>query len=251
MELEAYLDGQLHGERLSAFERRVRDDSALAAQLALQRRIDGALTRCFVAPPAPSLTAHVASENGQAAQPRIGVRPQRRVVRWPLAIAAMLVLFIGVPVMVWEWRDIMGVGTPKVQYADTRAMALDLAYNQQVGEKQFKPDWVCKDQDEFAGYFVNRLGQPLKMKPLAANATDWGVSYTGGISSRSMGVLARIDGQPVIVFVDRLDCDNREGFSQACHLNLFRRELGELVLYEVSPFDQPKMLDLFYVPTAK
>jgi hypothetical protein len=153
--------------------------------------------------------------------------------------------------MVWEWRDIMGVGTPRVQYADTRAMALDLAYNQQVGEKQFKPDWVCKDQDEFASYFVNRLGQPLKMKPLAANATDWGVSYTGGISSRSMGVLARIDGQPVIVFVDRLDCDNREGFSQACHLNLFRRELGELVLYEVSPFDQPKMLDLFYVPTAK
>jgi hypothetical protein len=255
MELEAYLDGQLSGERLGAFERRLRTDAQLAAQVDLQRRIDGSLTRCFVAPPpAEHALQAAAPSNGRvvevleakaANQP---VSAPRRVLRWPLALAASIALLVGVPYLVIEWRQMLGIGQPAVQYADTRAMALDLAYNQQVNDKKFKPDWVCKTDDEFAGYFADRLGQPLKMKPLVGNVADWGVSFTGGITPRSMGVLARIDGQPVVVFVDRLDADKGEKFSTPCHLHMFRREVGELVLYEITPFDQAKLLELFYVP---
>src|SRR5882724_4069072 len=51
LEVEAYLDGQLAGERLGFFERRLQAEPALAAELRLQRRIDESITRCFIVPP--------------------------------------------------------------------------------------------------------------------------------------------------------------------------------------------------------
>lgn len=266
LELDLYLDGQLTDERRGAFERRLANDAQLAAEVELQRRIDGSLSRQFVAPPFAGVDRLVQRVNGHAREdavveqsPRPGrglagenqtqrARPRRFAISRPLAIAALLALLIGVPAMVWLWWDMLDFGRPKVQYADTRAMALDLAYNDQVTAKQFKADWVCKSDDEFSNYFASRLGQPLKMKPLVGNVTDWGVSYTGGITAKTMGVLARIDGQPVVVFVDRRDADKGDVVSQGCHLHTFRREVGDLVLYEISPFEQAKMLDLFYLP---
>jgi hypothetical protein len=273
LELEMYLDGQLTGERLSTFERRLADDARLGAEVelqrALQRRIDGSLSRQFVAPPfagvdhllAPRVNGRAHDDAPVEQSPRLSgglsedARPQRArsrgvAISRPLAIAAMLALLLGVPAMTWLWWDMLEFGRPRVQYADTRAVALDVAYNEQLNAKRFKADWVCKTDDEFSNYFRDRLGQPLKMKPLTGNVADWGVSYTGGITPKTMGVLARIDGQPVVVFVDRRDADKGESFSAPCHLNMFRREVGELVLYEVSPFDQPRMLDLFYLPAT-
>jgi hypothetical protein len=69
-------------------------------------------------------------------------------------------------------------------------------------------------------------------------------------------MLARVDDQPVMVFVDRKENQEEDVIPPAPNsgLHLFRKDLGDLVLYEVTPFDQARVIDFLYpadVPPAK
>ena len=57
-------------------------------------------------------------------------------------------------------------------------------------------------------------------------------------------MLARVDGVPVMVFVDRTSADTDPKLDQGrVGLHLFRKELGSLVLYEVTPLGEPRVMD--------
>jgi hypothetical protein len=58
-----------------------------------------------------------------------------------------------------------------------------------------------------------------------------------------------INGQKVIVFIDRASADTTPQKLGNPALNLFRREVGTLVLYELTPLDRSYVLDLFYDPS--
>ena len=61
--------------------------------------------------------------------------------------------------------------------------------------------------------------------------------------------MARVHGQPVIVFVDRIRAEReQQQLPPNSELHLYRREVGKLVLYELSPLDRPYVLDSFYIP---
>ena len=130
-----------------------------------------------------------------------------------------------------------------------QAIALDDLYRQQVG-KGFTPDWVCKDQQEFASYFAGRFGQPLMIHDASACAAMLGLSYTGGVTKASMGMLGTADGKNVLVVVDQAANDGKMKMSHPDGLKLFRRKIGSLMLYEVTPLDQPRLLEMFYQPEA-
>src|SRR5262249_52668338 len=85
-------------------------------------------------------------------------RRRQPLMRGWLAIAAVITLLIGVPTALWLWRD--SLLTAPDPYHNAKVIALDDLYREQVA-KGFKPEWVCKDQQEFAAYFAGRLGQPL------------------------------------------------------------------------------------------
>jgi len=57
----------------------------------------------------------------------------------------------------------------------------------------------------------------------------------------------------VLVFIDRVSNDPAEPISRLdgfrTGLRAFRRQIGDLVLIEVTPFDRPFVLDLFEAPT--
>jgi len=265
--LDLYVDEQLHGEQRVAFEAQLAREPALNAEYHRQRAIDASLRRSF---PSPAIDGHAdrilkraiaqlppAEHNGHSSLDRAAaiVSPTTRVAkgkphrepvvrRW-MAVAALITLFIGLPSAYWLWRDTLFPAPSP--YASTKAEPLDQLYREQVA-KGFRPDWVCRDQQEFASYFAGRLGQPLKIHDAPAGAAMLGLSYTGGVTPTSMGMLGTVNGKSVLVVVDQVTNDAKVQMKQPQDLKLFSRKIGSLMLYEITPLTEPKLLDMFYQP---
>ena len=75
-----------------------------------------------------------------------------------------------------------------------------------------------------------------------------GLAYPNTITPRTIALLARVHSEEVVVFVDRVRADPGQSLPQGSGLNLHRRRVGKLVLYELSRLDRPFLLDLFYQP---
>src|SRR6476620_4773621 len=131
---------------------------------------------------------------------------------------------------------------------------LDKIYEGQV-LAGFRPKWVCEDDREFASTFLTRQGQGLLLGAMPQGSKMVGLTYCGGISRYTTTMLARVGVVPVMVFVDRISADTHPRLSPGEHkLHLFRKELGSLVLYEVSPLDKPQVMEYLYpadVPAPK
>jgi hypothetical protein len=237
--LEAYLDGLLQGEERAAFLPGLEQDSALAGQVALQRRIDASLSRLFIAPAGGDLRVLAAD----ARAPR-KARPLRVGV---LAVAAIIGLVAVGALQFWsEFR---------VRHLDRRYPPKPWRGMAQVYEETvargFKPNWVCKDDEEFATAFRRRLGQGLAVLSPPPGIAWAGVDYTNTISSLTMTVLAHVHGEKVIVFADRKARDKAATLPPGSTLHAFRGEAGDLVLYEVTPHPRPFLLDLFFIPGVR
>jgi hypothetical protein len=75
-----------------------------------------------------------------------------------------------------------------------------------------------------------------------------GLHYLGGLSRYTTAMLARVNGKPVLVFVDKSSNDTHPAEPTAkSGLHLFRKELGPLVLYELTPLDHPSVMDYLYL----
>ena len=115
----------------------------------------------------------------------------------------------------------------------------------------FKPYYECHDQERFAFTFATRQGQPLQLAQLPADRRMLGLSYSGGLSRDTTAMLCRVQGQPVIVFVDRLEADQVLAVQNSGpDLHVLRKEYHGLVFYEVTPFAESQMMDYLVVPTA-
>jgi hypothetical protein len=96
--------------------------------------------------------------------------------------------------------------------------------------------------------FCRRLGQALLLLPPPPGVAWAGLDYCNSISPRTMFVLAWVKGEKVIVFADQAESDKGQTLPLESGLHLFRRHVGNLVLYECTPLDQPLVLDQFYIP---
>ncbi len=242
--LDAYMDGVLTGAESSAFENRLVGDPELRAELLRHRRIEDALRQYFAVrvPSAKRVMARLqtASEPGRAARP---IGPVAKSVSRRLAVAAVLALgVIGV------WR-IWGFFQPKPpgEYPHRVQKPMHKAYWDKVASG-FAPDWVCKTDEEFASTFERRFGQPLLLASVPEGISAVGLAYPNTITPRTIALLARVHGEEVVVFVDRLRADPGQSLPQGSGLNLHRRRVGKLVLYELSRLDRPFLLELFYQP---
>jgi hypothetical protein len=125
-------------------------------------------------------------------------------------------------------------------------------YYQRKVNAGFKPSWVCKSATEFADSFRARFGQPLLLRALPGEVKASGIDYAHTLTARTLAVLMSVEEQPVLVLVDTTA--GKQGSlrtTNSAGLGVFRRDIGRLVLYEVSPFDQPRVLDLFFDPDVE
>jgi hypothetical protein len=249
--LDAYLDGLLEGEELAAFERQIEQDAALRAEVQAQRGIDDALGRLFSREKAISLRddpreARTVAFDGATAPAdpplRLADAPRARV-RWSLrsnilvGIAAMLAItFVGLYA-----TGLLGPGyffgndRPIVQPWDVYTRKVSTGFN---------PDWVCESDEQFVKTTHDLWGESL-----LARGTDLvqivGWSYYEPVFSPSTGVLlTKVEGTEVIVVMDRVEKDRRLKAPQSSGLHLFRDVKGGVVVYEVTPFKEPRVIPL-------
>lgn len=254
--LHAYFDGSLSAEERAAVDARCAIEPDLAAQVRVQREIDASLRRYSQPPDASRLlveaqrrfaeqdgattsTAGHARSHAPVAGSMAPLGGPWRISRWkPWAIAAVLLLGL---LGSWQIYRFLTAG-PTGRYDPGPPRSLADAY-QHTLEEGFEAKWVCRDDREFALVFLDHLGDMLSMNPpLPTGIEALGLKYLNVVSPRTISMLARVNGTPIMVFIDRIERDRDTDREAPPGLNFFRRELGSLVLYEVTPLDEPALV---------
>jgi hypothetical protein len=238
--LEAYLDGLLEGPERADVEQSHGPGGELAQNMELQDRIDSRLAHMFrvEAPASGTLAARLIRETRPRA---IEAKPNRRLAWAAAALAAAAAV---------GWL-IAGMPLPRGHVDQPMFAARPLAdvYRETVKDG-FEPYYECREADRFADTFARRQGVALKLLPMAEGSRMLGLSYPGGLSRDTTAMLCRVDGKPVMVFVDRASADQPNAMDHAGEqAHVFRQERDGLVFYEVTPFDRPRVTEAL-VPAA-
>jgi hypothetical protein len=238
--IDAYVDGELTAAERRALEERARGDAGLRDRLGAQREVDARL-RALFAPPARRDVPMAAG--GAAGSERLraalvgsaGAGEGGRGAGWGrrgalrLAVAACVLLALGVG---WWWAMRVPRTRPDAVYA-------------RYVEAGFKPEAVCTTPKEFEAYTAQHLMQPVLPTAASGSGVEYvGWSYEGGehfFKERTYVVvlLARSGGRPVLVFMGERRGDRGAKEGRIGTMNVFRRELGGAVLYEVTESGSP------------
>jgi hypothetical protein len=237
MLVDAYLAGELRGEALASFEWRLRTDEVLAAEVAAQRRLGQALRGAFAEPGAQVFTVPdpVPDTSGVVAG-RIG--PSRR---W-YGVAAAAIMVIGAGVAAYA---MLGRGDKRLIPGEQTAAEVYAA----VLKGGFKPPVVCPNEPAlFAELVKNRLGVDLFpdfARGVGVALTGWGYSNHWGtpLGPGTLVLLAERGEAKIIVIMDRLKSDRMVAPPKA-GARMFRKVAGDLVLYEITPLDEPIVLPM-------
>ncbi|MEM1353457.1 MAG: hypothetical protein AAGC44_02635 [Planctomycetota bacterium] len=238
-ELEDYMDGRMTAEDREAFECRMQDEPALAAEYRLQQRVDDSIGRLL------------AADMGRVASPPSQIRDRlRRVsvetptprtllhstvfrlaalggVAAAIALAAVLLLTNAGPSDGYDELQFVEVGT---------------VYQNEV-EAGFKPDWVC-DNAQFTQTIQETLGRKVALNPMPNDRRMLGLSYVPRARFDSVVMLGRYNGQDVLVFFDLATlADDFYSLEVNDGLYVHQRDLGDLRMIEVSPQDMSVFLD--------
>lgn len=72
----------------------------------------------------------------------------------------------------------------------------------------------------------------------------YGNNYSGSpLGPSTLILLAKVDQEDVMVLMEREKFDRRLKLPKESGLNIFRREMNGVVMYEVTPLDAPRVLD--------
>lgn len=237
---DAFLDGTLEGDARREMQSLVTDDPALQREVELQTKINVALHRCCKAPDVERMLrkAGGSTPSGQ----RAGTL--RRIGR----MAAMILIGVTAALAVF-WFAVPGGRRTNVPSYEV--IGIEASYQQLVGDG-FKPEWRCETDEEFASTYRTQLGQALVLGQLPADIQMLGLSYSPAFSYNTIALLARVEGQPVIVYADRVE--SVEGVSVRFSdpaVHVFQRRVGDLVLYEVTEQDRPSILGAMLIPEGE
>ncbi len=246
--IEAYLDGQMTASERESFERELEKDAALRTEVERQKRIDGSLSGLFAAPSAEGVLSRVRAQRaGARGRPTeaatVGTQARPWLLRG-LGVAAVIGIVAVGGWLVWKsyFQE-----PDMVQLTSGPWRSLETAYHDAIRDG-FEPLWVCETQDEFMETFRYRVGQKLYLDETPEEIQAVGLSYMNTISSDTVVLLARVREKEVLVFVDRYQQDKPQELSPESGLHLFRDRIGDLVLYELSPFDESYVLEYLDVP---
>ncbi len=233
--IDSYLDGAMSGAERSAFETRAQSDETLARELSLQRAADDSLRRQFKPPAAPiGLPGRAEGPAGRIDGTSGGAlesagRPRRRKVSTPLAAAALILLAVIVGYFTLN-------GSP---FGPSHSSAAEVY--KRVVDGGFKPEWVCEGPEQFAQYTKDRFGRPWHIDQ-EQGTTLVGWRYSADLLSPDESLLlATRDGQKIVVVAD--SAANARRVRAGDGLRVHERETGGLVMYEISPLDQPVIIN--------
>ncbi len=239
-QIECYLDNAMSTSDRAAFETQMLSDAQLRSQVEQTRRENAALAHAihsrFALPEDCDLEAAV----HDAARLKLTSRPPSRSTNWLVAarwsaMAAALVLCVGGGLLFQRLQS----------QARERGQQLIAYYSEQV-QLGLTPQWVCKDEKTFREYTTMRFGAPLSFNALPSGVALVGWTYVRGpMRTDSNAVLmATRDETPILVIVEKRGNAPRIDAAQQSSLHVFRKDLGAVTLYELTPLASPTLLDV-------
>lgn len=225
-QLDLFLDGLLPEAERAAFVLKLENSPELRAAVEAQRRIDDSLRRQF----GPPSFGRAAAETA----PLAIIRPVA-VRRWKLWAAAAAVV----------------LATSAVVSLIPRTTPLEELYRRQVA-LGFSPDVTCTSIPAFGQWLEENYGSRIAPDQERPNIEYAGWSYSRTISGYTGLLLAKVEGRQVLVVLDK-------EAEVAAHpprpeagkdLKVFRRDLGGLVFYEITPLDRSVIIDHLEVKAA-
>lgn len=244
--MDRYLDGGMSRDERTSFEKRLVFNGDLAEHRQLQREIDSTLDRVFAVPFPMELDVLDNVRLAAEAAVRAESRPRKSDLLWYAAAAALIFgVFFGGRGLIWYSveRPIERRYTKMVKLSESQTTGTLAAYLQEQRDG-FKPLWKCDNSFDFAGQVQRQLGQGLTYRAMPKHCEFLGMSHGRAISPWTMYFMAKVYGEDVIVFIDHVSRDpgqklNRPGY------NLFKRQVGDLVLYELTPWRRSRLLEEF------
>ena len=252
--LEAYLDGLLDEQARAAFVESLQTDPGRRRQVELQMRMDDALVQLFhvetpsrehlaaalasAAAAPPTVAFHESPAAGTKSRARAGAR-----LYWGIAgvVAAAAIAWV---IATFAGRE------SRVDEPVFAARPLAEIYRDAVASG-FEPSYDCREPERFAAAFSQRQGQPLRLLPVPPGMSMLGLGYFGGLSRHTTAMLCQVEGKPVIVFVDLASLDQPlAAEATGDDLHVFREVRDGLVYYEVTPWNEPRVTELFAPATA-
>jgi hypothetical protein len=238
-ELDAYLDGLLEPAERSAFEQRLRAHPELEREVQQFTELDIKIRRIF--PPEQVSEKQIEQLIGNltnSPNSKILSEPQHRSPTVALrAVLIGLAATLAWVLVIWQWGD-PPVETP---YFEPKPVAQ--VYHE-VLSNGFEPYYECHDDQRFADTFLRRQGQALRLAALPQGSHMLGLSYAGGLSRDTTAMLCRVNGEPVMVFVDQLEKDSPLALqNHSSETQVHRVAHGGLVFYEVTPFDDARVIE--------
>ncbi len=207
--IDAYLDGRMSRARREDFERLIEQDEDLRAQVALQRRIDGVLRERYT-----------------PASVDIGKSGRAHWRGWAIAAGVVLAIAAGVYAAFF-----MPQRAPFDQPSEVYRRLIASGY---------EPMQVCTDNEAFRAWMERRFDESIVIPDDLAGVELIGWHYKRVLTPRTGVLLAKVDGEEVIVLVERRSSARRLGDQDGLHV--YRRDLGGVAMYEVSPLHEARLL---------
>ncbi len=223
--LQRWLDGEVDEQGRAAFEQRIAEDPELRAELELHQRVGASLQRSFTV---PNITAPAPAELA-------------RPLRWPLflsgAVSATAVLLVWL--QPWNNSAPASADPDRVEIMRTAVGRSWLAVCDQPDVPSKEP--LCASPSQLPQYV-----QPLA--PELPSPLVWrerpGVRFERGLEPKPLDGLRRLElvvlpRTEVLLFVVPASADPRPALPQDTDWNLFRKTCGPLVVYELTPLEEP------------
>jgi hypothetical protein len=234
--IDRSIDGLLDGPQRDAAEDLLQHDRGARRTVQLQQGIDASLQRQFQVPSGQDLAAILERAEARAAPAARGWLGSGR-----FRLAAMLVAAVGVALI---WSTLIKSRPTDAPYG--RWQTFEALYAAAAdGEVAYTPCTTRDLPELFWTSFRHRL-DPLET-PDPGTSLEWVLCNT--LSRSTICLRARVKGETALLFVDLAKHDDPTGQTQTLtrsgDLRLTRASVGPLVLYELSPLEEPSLLHLF------
>ena len=231
--LNAYIDGDMEPKQREAFQQRLAEDQSLRDEFELQEKIDEGLARLFI--PSSHMELPRDSETSNSGNRFFFVR----------RFAAAAAIAGGVFGSWLTWNALKPTTIDRLQW-----QSIDAVYAQAKAEQV--EVWLCEDEAEFNDVFIDGYDQPLILPFDTPQGIEVvGLAYRFTVSRYTICLISTVNDEPVVVFIDRIEAGAKPSLTQTSDLRLFEKRVGRLILYEVTPWEEPSLLELFYDPSEE